>query len=116
MDGWCMVRDFFAGEATDLRLEERSHGLWAGLSSDGLQETRMKKGIDKSCVPFKSGMVILGTTKPSEAVCTFFCVQGTYITCRNYAGNLTGCACQCAPANGQDCIVHSGNGTTLQRC
>ncbi|GJM96511.1 hypothetical protein PR202_ga13351 [Eleusine coracana subsp. coracana] len=61
-------------------------------------------------------ILILGTTEPSEAVCTFFCVQGTYITCRNYAGNLTGCACQCAPANGKDCVVHSDNGTTLQRC
>ncbi|TVU45233.1 hypothetical protein EJB05_04709, partial [Eragrostis curvula] len=67
-----------------------------------------------------SGLLILGTTEPSEAVCTYVCVQGTYITCKNKDGDLTGCACQCAPANGRGCLVHSANGTTapliLERC
>ncbi|CAN6292397.1 unnamed protein product [Urochloa humidicola] len=63
-----------------------------------------------------SGLLILGTTEPTEAVCTVMCVQGVYMTCQNYKGNLTQCACHCQPPNGHGCVVYSANGTALQRC
>ncbi|KAG2546117.1 hypothetical protein PVAP13_9KG030511 [Panicum virgatum] len=64
-----------------------------------------------------SGLVILGsTTERTEAVCTVMCVQGVYMTCRNYEGNLTQCACHCKPDDGHGCVVYSANGTALQRC
>uniref|UniRef100_A0A0D9VYM9 Uncharacterized protein n=1 Tax=Leersia perrieri TaxID=77586 RepID=A0A0D9VYM9_9ORYZ len=59
-----------------------------------------------------TGLVILGTVESSEAVCNLFCVQGTYITCRNRRGEkLYGCACKCAPPGGKHCVVHYADGS-----
>jgi hypothetical protein len=58
--------------------------------------------------------VVLGTIERTEAVCTYACVQGTYMTCCNKNGNLTGCACPCAPPDGNGCSVHLANGTTIK--
>ncbi|OEL31176.1 hypothetical protein BAE44_0007808 [Dichanthelium oligosanthes] len=64
-----------------------------------------------------SGLLILGATEPTEAVCTVMCVQGVYMTCKNIEGNLTNkCTCQCKPAHGHGCVVYSANGTALERC
>jgi hypothetical protein len=36
------------------------------------------------------------------------------MTCCNKSGNLTGCACPCAPPDGNGCSVHLANGTTIK--
>ncbi|XP_006650544.1 uncharacterized protein LOC102706547 [Oryza brachyantha] len=63
-----------------------------------------------------SGVVMLGTDiEGTEAVCTMFCVQGTYVTCSNHPGEqLYGCACRCAPPDGVGCVVHLADGSTQQ--
>uniref|UniRef100_A0A0E0KIP0 Bifunctional inhibitor/plant lipid transfer protein/seed storage helical domain-containing protein n=1 Tax=Oryza punctata TaxID=4537 RepID=A0A0E0KIP0_ORYPU len=62
-----------------------------------------------------SGLVMLETIEHTEAVCTLFCAQGTYITCSNHPyEQLYGCACRCAPPDGVDCVVHLADGSTQQ--
>ncbi|CAM0876045.1 unnamed protein product [Alopecurus aequalis] len=62
-----------------------------------------------------SGLVALSMTKRAEAVCTYACMQDTYITCCNHQGErLYGCACECAPPDGQGCVVHLADNTTIK--
>nr|CAB3493345.1 unnamed protein product [Digitaria exilis] len=63
-----------------------------------------------------SGLLILGATEPSEAVCNLMCVQGVYMRCQNYEGNLPTCACKCKPDDGHGCVVYASNGTALEHC
>ncbi|GJM96515.1 hypothetical protein PR202_ga13357 [Eleusine coracana subsp. coracana] len=47
----------------------------------------------------------------AEVACAVRCIQGGYITCDNYPGKqLDGCACQCAPRNGKNCVLHLQHG------
>lgn len=59
---------------------------------------------------------MLGATDHTEPVCTAMCIQGVYMTCQNYKGNLTKCACRCMPTQGRGCVVYYANGTVLQSC
>ncbi|KAF2941165.1 hypothetical protein DAI22_03g328200 [Oryza sativa Japonica Group] len=46
-----------------------------------------------------------------EARCSVVCIQGGYITCDNYPyQKLDGCACECAPKDGQNCVLHLEHG------
>ncbi|PAN45184.1 hypothetical protein PAHAL_9G099900 [Panicum hallii] len=53
-----------------------------------------------------SGLVVFGAAAAPEP-CPVVCVQGGYITCDNYPyQKLDGCACECAPKDGVNCVLH----------
>ncbi|TVU45206.1 hypothetical protein EJB05_04682, partial [Eragrostis curvula] len=60
-----------------------------------------------------SGLVVFGEVGGAKAVdCSLVrCFQPGYITCKNYPGKLDGCACVCAPEDGENCVLHLKNGT-----
>ncbi|KAF8675425.1 hypothetical protein HU200_047795 [Digitaria exilis] len=52
-------------------------------------------------------LLVLGEMGCTEAACAVQCIQGGYITCDNYPGKqLEGCVCECAPKDGQNCVLH----------
>jgi hypothetical protein len=57
-----------------------------------------------------AGLVVFGAAAAPEP-CPVVCVQGGYITCDNYPyQKLDGCACECAPKDGVNCV---GSGWSL---
>ncbi|TVU45204.1 hypothetical protein EJB05_04680 [Eragrostis curvula] len=61
-----------------------------------------------------SGLVVfgeIGVTAAAKA-CNVQCIQGGYITCDNYPEQQEGCACQCAPRNGRNCVLHLQSGSS----
>ncbi|KAL5218987.1 hypothetical protein ABZP36_019671 [Zizania latifolia] len=60
-----------------------------------------------------SGLVVMAAIGRAEArtVCPVQCFQGGYITCDNYPyQKLDGCACECAPKDGENCVLHLEHG------
>jgi hypothetical protein len=54
----------------------------------------------------------IGRTTAATAPCEVRCIQGGHITCDNYLGKqLDGCACECAPKNGVNCVLHLDSGS-----
>ncbi|CAN6297895.1 unnamed protein product [Urochloa humidicola] len=59
-----------------------------------------------TCILLLSGFVVFGTAAAPEP-CPVVCIQGGYITCDNYPDQkLDGCACECAPKDGINCVLH----------
>ncbi|RLN39321.1 hypothetical protein C2845_PM01G29160 [Panicum miliaceum] len=64
-----------------------------------------------------SGLVVFGGTAAAAKACGVQCFQGGYITCDNYLGKqLEGCACECAPRNGKNCVLHLLSSGTTSNC
>ncbi|PAN45179.1 hypothetical protein PAHAL_9G099500 [Panicum hallii] len=65
-----------------------------------------------------SGLAVFGGTAAAAAkACGVQCFQGGYITCDNYPGKqLEGCACECAPRNGKNCVLHLLSSGTTSNC
>uniref|UniRef100_A0A0D9VYN0 Uncharacterized protein n=1 Tax=Leersia perrieri TaxID=77586 RepID=A0A0D9VYN0_9ORYZ len=64
-----------------------------------------------------AGLVVLsemGISARAAVDCsTVRCIQGGYITCKNYPGKkLDGCICACAPDDGKRCVLHLQNGSS----
>ncbi|KAL6843515.1 hypothetical protein ACP4OV_026577 [Aristida adscensionis] len=65
-----------------------------------------------------SGLVVFGEIGGTAAArtparCPVQCIQGGHITCDNYPyQELDGCACECAPKNGKNCVLHLQTGST----
>ncbi|KAG8062483.1 hypothetical protein GUJ93_ZPchr0003g18088 [Zizania palustris] len=60
-----------------------------------------------------SGLVAMAAIGSAEAgsLCPVQCIQGGYITCDNYPyQKLDGCDCQCAPKDGENCVLHLEHG------
>ncbi|XP_066329501.1 uncharacterized protein [Miscanthus floridulus] len=68
------------------------------------------KLLTLTCILLLSGLVVLGEiggTLAAPEPCPVVCIQGGYITCDNYPyQKLDGCACECAPKNGINCVLH----------
>ncbi|KAF0914330.1 hypothetical protein E2562_028213 [Oryza meyeriana var. granulata] len=64
-----------------------------------------------------AGLVVLGEMgRATAADCsTVRCIQGGYITCKNYPGKkLDGCVCLCAPSDGKRCVLHLQDGSSYK--
>ncbi|OEL31171.1 hypothetical protein BAE44_0007803 [Dichanthelium oligosanthes] len=67
------------------------------------------KLLSLTCILLLSGLVVFGTAaaRPAPEPCQVVCIQGGYITCDNYPyQQLDGCACECAPKDGINCVLH----------
>ncbi|CAL4935756.1 unnamed protein product [Urochloa decumbens] len=54
-----------------------------------------------------SGLIVFGSAAAPAEPCPIVCIQGGYITCDNYpCQKLDGCACECAPKDGINCVLH----------
>ncbi|KAL6637792.1 hypothetical protein ACP70R_025364 [Stipagrostis hirtigluma subsp. patula] len=62
-----------------------------------------------------SGLLVLGGVGGAAGAVdcsTVRCIQGGYITCKNYGEkHLDGCACVCAPDDGEVCMLHLQDGS-----
>ncbi|BAF13092.1 uncharacterized protein [Oryza sativa Japonica Group] len=67
-----------------------------------------------------AGLVVLGemagaATAAAADCSTVRCIQGGYITCKNYPGKkLDGCVCLCAPTDGERCVLHLHDGSSYK--
>ncbi|KAL6843516.1 hypothetical protein ACP4OV_026578 [Aristida adscensionis] len=64
-----------------------------------------------------SGLLVFGEAggaAPSAVECAAVrCIQGGYITCKNYPGKkLDGCVC--APPDGEHCVLHLHSGSSYK--
>ncbi|CAN6292398.1 unnamed protein product [Urochloa humidicola] len=54
-----------------------------------------------------SGLIVVFGSAVAPEPCPVVCIQGGYITCDNYpCQKLDGCACECAPKDGINCVLH----------
>ncbi|XP_015690474.1 uncharacterized protein LOC102706826 [Oryza brachyantha] len=65
-----------------------------------------------------AGMLVLGEMMDGAGAAdcsTVRCIQGGYITCKNYPGKkLDGCVCLCAPDDGNRCVLHLQDGSSYK--
>ncbi|KAG8062484.1 hypothetical protein GUJ93_ZPchr0003g17266 [Zizania palustris] len=76
------------------------------------------KKLSLTFILLVAGVIVLGETGATGAAAdcaAVRCIQGGYITCKNYPGKkFDGCICQCAPRNGEHCVLHLQNGSSTK--